>query len=259
MSDQQTPYGLATWLASMDEPGSSWRPKVTLQGIIDEAKRAVETGDPIRRQRDELLEAIREHQTETSHGITANADLADKRLYETFDRIQSKGGDASERGHEAVPSTRVARGEPTEQDGLAPETSQFADDVIDQLQAREDEARASLTEHRRKRDPQGTSAGSLIRYTEARIYREARWIVGNAWSLLDQGPVGEAEDEFYFTCCNWDKLSPESKRAVEQIVKAAAGKLDSPLTGDERAEYDAARQSVVDARHAGPGPVGEGQ
>lgn len=38
----QTTYGLATWLASMDDPDSSARKTVTLQEIIDEAKKALE-------------------------------------------------------------------------------------------------------------------------------------------------------------------------------------------------------------------------
>lgn len=68
----------------------------------------------------------------------------------------------------------------------------------------------------------------------------------------DCQPEQEGEEGFSFTCCNWDKLSPESKRAVEEIAKAAAGKLGSPLSDEERAAYDAARQSVVDARNAQP-------
>ena len=47
MAEQQTLYGLATWLASMDEPGSVYRPTVTLQQIIDEAKLALETSRPL--------------------------------------------------------------------------------------------------------------------------------------------------------------------------------------------------------------------
>ncbi len=70
----------------------------------------------------------------------------------------------------------------------------------------------------------------------------------------------EGDEPVSFTCCNWDKLSPESKRAVEGVVRAAAGQLDSPLTEEERAMYDAARQSVVEARNAPlpPHPVEEG-
>lgn len=48
----QTPWGLATWLAAMDEPDSSSRATVTLDQIIQEAKLAIEqpehqTGDSL--------------------------------------------------------------------------------------------------------------------------------------------------------------------------------------------------------------------
>jgi hypothetical protein len=73
-----------------------------------------------------------------------------------------------------------------------------------------------------------------------------------ALASLQASPV--QEEPVSFTCCNWDKLSPESKAAVEEIAQAAAALLseDSPLTPEEQAEYEAARRSIVEARAAGP-------
>ena len=63
--------------------------------------------------------------------------------------------------------------------------TRLEEEVLATLQKREDEARVALAKHRAERDPQGTTMGSLLRYTEARIYREARWIVGDTAEMLE--------------------------------------------------------------------------
>lgn len=60
MGDRQTPYGFATWVVSMDEPDSVWRPKVTLQQIIDEAKLALENARPAEAELDSLRSQLGE-------------------------------------------------------------------------------------------------------------------------------------------------------------------------------------------------------
>ena len=52
------------------------------------------------------------------------------------------------------------------------------------------------------------------------------------------------------------KMSPESRAALQEIAEQSVRILTAPADGsvlspEERAEYDAARQSVVDARNAG--------
>jgi hypothetical protein len=52
------------------------------------------------------------------------------------------------------------------------------------------------------------------------------------------------------------KMSPESRAALQEIAGASVRVLTRPadpslLSPEEQAEYAAARQSVVDARHAG--------
>jgi hypothetical protein len=60
------------------------------------------------------------------------------------------------------------------------------------------------------------------------------------------------EPEFSFTCCDWDKLSPEGKAAVREIAEAMANLFaDSPLSDSELAEYESSRESIVKARERG--------
>jgi chromosome segregation ATPase len=56
--ERQTLLGLATWLASMDHPESSWRPHVTLDRIIDTAKEALATEKERAAERDRLQAAL---------------------------------------------------------------------------------------------------------------------------------------------------------------------------------------------------------
>lgn len=83
-----------------------------------------------------------------------------------------------------------------------------------------------------------------------------RWLaLKNKICRLRSLPVTEEHREKVgFICCNWDNLSPESKRAVEEVVQATADPFaESPLSEAEQKEYEDARRSVVAARDADPG------
>lgn len=76
-------------------------------------------------QRDQLLEGIEAHRSESTHGSTANMEYADKTLHALADRIKSKGGgDASAprtTGRDRTASILATRGGSEQVDGVAPE------------------------------------------------------------------------------------------------------------------------------------------
>lgn len=56
-----------------------------------------------------------------------------------------------------------------------------------------------------------------------------------------------------FTCCGYDEMSPESQKAVRELVEIVAAESDPSLLSDEeQAQYAGARRSVVEARDALP-------
>jgi len=81
--------------------------------------------------------------------------------------------------------------------------------------------------------------------------KEAHAVAERIEGALAEPVTEEHREKVSFTCCNWDKLSPESKRAVEEVVQATADRFaESPLSAEELREYEDARRSVVEARDA---------
>lgn len=84
--------------------------------------------------------------------------------------------------------------------------SPVVESAIERLEELEQQAKAALAEHRKKRDPMGTTQGSLVRYTEARIYRDAIQVLADAdyeRHVLTLPDVAKALEESNRTIEEW--------------------------------------------------------